>query len=199
MTQVVQAPSSARSRGLTAVISGLVVFGAGVAVQPVLEPPPLAPVLLSAFVGASVLLLLLSSGRGWGHPISAALGAVIAGLVYVVLWIAAAPTGFPSNTFGSSDAEILEVFLAPDGTRLEVGVGTCNQDPNVTAVETADEVRLSSNEKVPRGDSADCADADNVMLEQPLGERKVIDEATGKVLQVLPGETCKQNPQQPEC
>lgn len=78
------------------------------------------------------------------------------------------------------DAPITEAYVRPDGAQLEVSVGTCNQDPRVTAVETAEEVRLSSNEKLPRGGSNDCQDFDLVTLSAPLGDRPVVDEATGK-------------------
>jgi hypothetical protein len=42
----------------------------------------------------------------------------------------------------SDDAPITEVYVRPDDRQLEVGVGTCNRDPQVTVVETEDEVRL---------------------------------------------------------
>lgn len=82
------------------------------------------------------------------------------------------------------DAPVTEVYVRPDDRQLEVGVGTCNQDPQVTAVETEAEVRLSSNEVLPRGASNDCQDVDIVTLDAPLGERKVIDEASGDEVRV---------------
>jgi hypothetical protein len=81
-------------------------------------------------------------------------------------------------------APVTEVYVRPDDRQLEVGVGTCNQDPRVTAVETDDEVRLSSNEVLPRGAGNDCQDIDIVTLDTPLGDRKVIDEASGDEVRV---------------
>jgi hypothetical protein len=115
-----------------------------------------------------------------------ALGSLLAicALAYVGSRVLADLTGF-----GSRDAPITEAYVTDrDSTRLDVGVGTCNQDPQVTAVETADEVRLSSNEEFPRGDSDACADYDVVALIRPLGDRTVIDEATGDVVDVRHGD-----------
>jgi hypothetical protein len=86
------------------------------------------------------------------------------------------------------DAPITGVYVRSDGRQLEVGVGTCNQDPQVTVVETEGEVRLSSNEVLPRGGSNDCLDHDNVTLDSPLGDRIVIDEASGDEVRVRAAE-----------
>ena len=188
MAPIAQAPSSVALRWPMVLISGLVSLGVAVVVQPVVQSPPLALVLLVTLTVLLVLLVRLRSLRRWSHLISACVGVVAAVMAYLVLWVIAAPTGFPSGTFGSPDAPITLVYADPGSTRLEVGVGTCLQDPQVTAVETADEVRLSSNEKLPRGDSGDCADSSFVILAEPLGDRTVLDEATGKVVEVLPAE-----------
>lgn len=105
--------------------------------------------------------------------------ATLVGLTVVFLaWRITAP----------DDAPITGVYLRPDGRELEVGVGTCNQSPQVTAVETADEVRLSSNEVLSRGGSDECLDNDTLTLEAPLGDRIVIDEATGDAVRVRDAE-----------
>lgn len=101
--------------------------------------------------------------------------AVLLGLAVVFLaWRIVAP----------ADAPVTEVYVRPDDRQLEVGVDTCNQDPQVTVVETEDEVRLSSNETLPRGAGDDCLDNDIVTLDVPLGDRTVIDEATGDEVRV---------------
>ncbi len=76
-------------------------------------------------------------------------------------------------------------WVSDDGMRLELIVLTCGarHDPEVAA--TADEVRITvwySNESV--GDS--CADGVTITLEDPLGDRIVIDSATGDVVAVKP-------------
>ena len=200
MSQVVQAPQPLRTRWLVAVVLGLTLFGVAVGVQPVIRP-----LILPLLAGLpAALVLLIAAGRvpalrRWSSFTAACIGVVAAALAYVVLYVMAAPTGFPSRTFGSPDAEISVVYVVPGTTELEVEVDTCNQDPHVTARETANEVRLRSNEKVPRGASGGCADGDRVTLDRPLGDRIVIDEATGKAVEVLPGETCLEDPLQPQC
>lgn len=105
--------------------------------------------------------------------------AAFLGLAVVFLaWRVIAPEGAP----------ITGVHVRPDGRHLDVGVGTCNQDPQVTAVETDNEVRLSSNEVLPRGGSDECMDNDSVTLKTPLGDRVVIDEATGNAVRVRAAE-----------
>ena len=73
----------------------------------------------------------------------------------------------------------------PDSTELEMSVESCNGDPVVTAEESPTQVRLS----VEGGDTPDdCLDSARVTLEAPLGNRTVVDEGTGKAVEVLPAE-----------
>lgn len=161
----------------------VVVLGLALVVQPVLGDSAL--LLLAGLPLAPAVLLWVPATR---LLTSALAGLVAAALLYVVLWIAAAPTGFPSPYFGSPTAELNEVYGDPGSARLEVGVGTCGQDPVVTAEEQgrggSSEIRLSSNEKVPRGGSDDCQDVSIVTLREPWNNRRVVDAATGEELEV---------------
>lgn len=87
----------------------------------------------------------------------------------------------------SGDDLDLAVYGNPASTTLEVGVDTCNADPEVTAEESATEVRLSV-EVEQSETSGDCRDSVDVELEAPLGDRQVIDDATGDVVDVQPAE-----------
>lgn len=82
---------------------------------------------------------------------------------------------------------ILEVHGDPESTRLSVGIGTCNMHPSVAAEETTEEVRLTVTADEPSGNGRDdCADSDDVRLDTPLGDRIVIDDSTGKQVEVAP-------------
>jgi hypothetical protein len=69
-----------------------------------------------------------------------------------------------------------------DRRTLIVSVGSCNGDPSVTASETADRVALSAT----GGDTSDdCLDGAEVTLDEPLGDRVVIDAMTGDQVPIL--------------
>lgn len=82
-------------------------------------------------------------------------------------------------------APVIEVWVGTDDRELLVTVDSCNREPEVTAVETAEEVRLHA--RVDRSFAVatnDCADGATVMLEEPLENRAVVDESTGAQLTV---------------
>lgn len=69
------------------------------------------------------------------------------------------------------------------GTTLQLIVGSCNGDPEVTALEeTADEVRIEVTSTIPApgwgGDG--CLDSFDVVLDAPLGDRRLVDLTTGR-------------------
>lgn len=79
-----------------------------------------------------------------------------------------------------ASAPVLEVWVGTDDRELQVVVDSCNREPEVTAVETAEEVRLHA--RIDRSFALltnDCADGATVMLEEPLGNRPVVDDSTG--------------------
>ncbi|WP_299521160.1 hypothetical protein [uncultured Serinicoccus sp.] len=82
-------------------------------------------------------------------------------------------------------APVVEVWGSSDDRELEVAVDTCNRDPDVTALESEEEVRLKVS--VARSfalNSNSCGDAAKVVLDEPLGDRRVIDDSNGAELEV---------------
>ena len=77
---------------------------------------------------------------------------------------------------------VLEVHGDSASTELVVSVDSCNQDPKVEADETSTEIRLKVTADADTGD--DCIDIRKVTLGAPLGDRVVIDEASGDKLEV---------------
>jgi hypothetical protein len=67
---------------------------------------------------------------------------------------------------------------------LALTVTSCNAEVSAELVETATSVRVAVESK--GGDRlADCADGIEVRLDRPLGDRRVIDDHTGKVVAVV--------------
>ncbi len=72
--------------------------------------------------------------------------------------------------------------LGPDGITLEFGVDTCNADLEASVVESAATVEVTI---VARDDTTnDCRDTLTVVLDYPLGDRELVDGATGRVPEV---------------
>ncbi len=86
----------------------------------------------------------------------------------------------------STNPEITEVYLRSDGVAIEFGVNTCNADLDAVVVEsdTAVEVTITAENDT----TDDCADSIAITLDQPLGDRQLINGSTGDVLDVQPGE-----------
>jgi hypothetical protein len=78
-----------------------------------------------------------------------------------------------------NDAPISMVAVDQDETSLIVGYH-CHMDSSLEAEETSEEVRLTFRTyDEPRGD---CADFERVELDEPLGQRRLIDTSTGDEL-----------------
>jgi len=74
---------------------------------------------------------------------------------------------------------ITEARLADDGT-LELGVASCNGEPEVTElVEDDDQVRVEVTSTVSNPGDA-CLDLVEVELAAPLGDRELIDLSSGR-------------------
>jgi hypothetical protein len=86
----------------------------------------------------------------------------------------------------STDPEINEVYLRSDGVTVEIGVNTCNADLDAVVVEsdTTVEVTITAENDTPD----DCADSIVITLDQPLGDRPLIDGSTGNAIDVQPAE-----------
>jgi hypothetical protein len=73
---------------------------------------------------------------------------------------------------GWKDQPISTVEVSGDGRTLVVG-SHCDPDWSLAAEETADEVRLTF--RVYGGQGDDCARSEEIELDSPLGDRRVID------------------------
>ena len=74
-------------------------------------------------------------------------------------------------------------------TRLELNVASCNENPTAEVVEFAAEVRVQVTSGRWFGRNADdCADGVVVILKAPLGTRTVVDQSTGRTVEVIPAD-----------
>ena len=87
--------------------------------------------------------------------------------------------------------DVMEAESRPSD-RLRVGVASCNADPEVVLFrETDDDVQIKVvSSKWPfRGGGDDCQDGVIVQLQQPLGDRVVVDKHTGQPVNVRRGKS----------
>lgn len=101
-------------------------------------------------------------------------------------------TAADQPTTSAYEAMLFEVFGEPDSRKVELGVNTCNKNPQAEVVATEAEVRIAIVFETREGDtgSGDCADSVKIVLDEPLGSRTVIDDATGEEVKILePGST----------
>jgi hypothetical protein len=85
--------------------------------------------------------------------------------------------------------DLIEAEARPLGT-LRVGVASCNADPEVVLLRETDvdvQIKVVSSKWPFRGGAEDCADGVGIQLEQPLGDRVVIDKHTGQSVNVRRG------------
>lgn len=80
---------------------------------------------------------------------------------------------------GWQDLTISQVSVGEEDRTLTVG-WHCHEDSSVTVEETPDEVRLRLRAYSYRGD---CAEGTVVTLQEPLGDRTVIDATTGTAVE----------------
>ncbi|MDW3180299.1 MAG: hypothetical protein R8J94_23210 [Acidimicrobiia bacterium] len=74
-------------------------------------------------------------------------------------------------------------------TEFSVGVASCNGDPTFTKTESATEIRIAATSWLPDGDSReDCLDGILVQLAEPLGDRAIVDELSGRTMPILTDE-----------
>ncbi|MDQ3485957.1 MAG: hypothetical protein M3445_11210 [Actinomycetota bacterium] len=96
----------------------------------------------------------------------------------------AAPGGPVSPESGSDDgtrtAEVVEA--TQQGTTLTLAVAACNAENTFVVEEDQEEVTVTVRTDGPRYGDA-CADGVKVELREPLGERRLIDGATGEVVE----------------
>lgn len=86
----------------------------------------------------------------------------------------------------ATNPEINEVYLQSDGVTIEFGIDSCNADLDALVVESEAtvEVTITATSDTPD----DCADSIIIMLNEPLGDRQLLNGSTGDVLDVRPSE-----------
>lgn len=85
--------------------------------------------------------------------------------------------------------DVMEAESRPSD-RLRVGVASCNADPEVVLFRETDDdvlIKVVSSKWPFRGGADDCQDGVIVQLQQPLGDRVVVDKHTGQPVNVRRG------------
>ena len=88
---------------------------------------------------------------------------------------------------GGGGTRIVAAYGLADSTRLELSVDTCGAEISVDVEETADEVRILA--ETEGGEKAECLDSTVVALDEPLGDRRVVDASTGDEVELSPAES----------
>lgn len=88
----------------------------------------------------------------------------------------------------SGGTEIVAAYGLPDSTRVELSVDSCRATAiTVDVEETAEEVRILVATE-DGDDGPECLDSAMAELDEPLGDRRVIDVTTGEEVEVSPAE-----------
>ncbi len=89
-----------------------------------------------------------------------------------------------AGCIGPRDARINQATLQGDRT-LVLGIDACNGSNEAKTTERSDQVRVKvRTDDAPGGD--DCSDVVTIQLKEPLGDRPLIDDSTGRAVEVLP-------------
>ncbi len=97
--------------------------------------------------------------------------------------------GIPSACSGSTDVEVLEVSVQNEGATLVFQVNTCNEDStSVSVVESDSEIIVTASTRAGFGCSGgdDCSDPRSVQLDEPLGDRQILDADGNEIRRVDP-------------
>jgi hypothetical protein len=87
--------------------------------------------------------------------------------------------GVSSACSGRTDVEVQEVSVQNEGATLVFQVNTCNEDStSVSVVESDTEIVVTATTRAGFGCSGgdDCSDPRSVQLDEPLGDRQILDE-----------------------
>ncbi len=107
-----------------------------------------------------------------------------AAVLLVFAFLVSAGCSSASGQGGRRPVGLARTFdVSPDQLTLFLGVNSCNGDPTAIVDQGTDAIRVSVESFIPGGDEFDaCADGISVVLEEPLGDRVVIDGVTDKPL-----------------
>jgi hypothetical protein len=78
---------------------------------------------------------------------------------------------------------VTRAYGTTTSTELTLNIDSCHQHPKVDADESASEIRLTVTADADNSD--DCGDIARVTLDDPVGERSIIDTATGEPLDLV--------------
>ena len=84
----------------------------------------------------------------------------------------------------SNDVPIIDAAASGDGTTLFVSFNSCNAELGFDIEEGDDQVVVTAMHLRPPQVGEDCADGHTVVLDAPLGDRQLVDGATGAVVDV---------------
>lgn len=97
--------------------------------------------------------------------------------------------GVSSACSGSTNAEVQEVSVQNDGATLVFQVNTCNEDStSVSVVESDTKIVVTASTRASFGCSGgdDCSDPRPIELDEPLGDRQILDEDGNEIRRVDP-------------
>lgn len=122
------------------------------------------------------------------------LRAVVSAILLTVAGIAqvtACSTGGPDR----GPTAVMDAEFVPaeggvvDGRELHLTVAACNASPEVIFEEIDDRIVVSVVADLPGRDTDGCADEATIVLDEPLGERELIDASTGESIPIIDPET----------
>lgn len=93
----------------------------------------------------------------------------------------------PEDSTVRGPVAITEASAAAGGTTVQLYVGSCNGEPEVTVLEQTDtevRVEITSTTPAPGWPGADCLDGLELTLDAPLGDRALVDLSTGDAVTV---------------
>ena len=97
--------------------------------------------------------------------------------------------GIPSACGGRTDVEVLEVSVQNEDATLLLQVNTCNEDSTSVSVDESDsEIVVTASTRARFGCSGrdDCSDPRSVQLDEPLGDRQIVDADGNEIRRVDP-------------
>jgi hypothetical protein len=102
-----------------------------------------------------------------------------------ILWVVVLACGVASC--GADGTRIVDAYGLPDSSSLELSIDTCGATvKSVDVEETAEEVRISV--ETEGGEGPECLDSTVAELDEPLGDRRVVDASTGNEVEVSPAD-----------
>ena len=109
---------------------------------------------------------------------------VVIGLTALAVWLILGLNGYTSR----GEVDVMEAeFRSPD--RLTLIVASCNKNPKISLLQETDvdvQVKVAADSELFPQSGEDCLDIVEVQLQEPLGDRVVVDRHTGRLVSVTP-------------